>query len=160
MMVCPSCGRTVTDPSMGFCPACGYSFAQQPSQPYQSYAPYQYGPQPYARPDYPRKSMVIAFLLSFLVPGVGQLYVGKVLRGIVYILTLIALAAASFVLTMNVDVNDVASINRAATDPLFILVTLASLGVWAFSLYDTYRLVNKYNEASMRNDLPRFLKDF
>jgi TM2 domain-containing membrane protein YozV len=144
---------------MGFCPACGYSLAQQPNQPYASNQ-YQYGPQPYGQPTYLRKSMVIAFLLSFLVPGVGQLYVGKIPRGIVYIVILVALATASFMLTMNVDVNDVASINRVATDPLFIGVTLASFGVWAFSLYDTYRLVNKYNEASMRNDLPRFLKEF
>lgn len=157
MMVCPSCGRTVSDPTMGFCPACGYSFPQQPSQPNPSY---QYGAQPYGPAAYPRKSMAIAVLLSFLIPGVGQLYVGKVPRGVLYLLVLVALTAASFVLTMNVDVNDVASINRAATDPLFIGVTLASLGMWAFSLYDTYRLVNKYNEASMRNDLPRFLKDF
>jgi TM2 domain-containing membrane protein YozV len=147
----------VTDPSMGFCPACGFSFAQQPSVPY---APNQYGPQPYHRPEYPHKSMAIAFVLSFLIPGVGQLYVGKIPRGIAYIGILVALTAASFFLTMNIDVNDVASINKVATDPLFIGVTLASLGVWAFSLYDTYRLVHKYNDASMRNDLPRFLKDF
>ncbi len=124
------------------------------------YAPSQYGPGPYERPAYPRKSLSIAFVLSFLVPGVGQLYLGKVPRGIVYIVTLVALSVVSFFLTMNVDVNDVASINRVVTDPLFIGLTLASLGVWAFSLYDTYRLVQKYNDASMRNDLPRFLKEF
>jgi hypothetical protein len=155
MMVCPKCGRTVTDPTMGFCPACGFSFAQQPSHPY---APNPYGPQPYGPPAYPRKSMAIAMVMSFLIPGIGQLYVGKIIRGILYIAILVALSAASLALTVNVDVNDVASINQVATDPLFILVTLASFAVWAFNLYDTYRLVRKYNEASMRNDLPRFLK--
>jgi hypothetical protein len=142
---------------MQFCPACGYTFTQQPNQ---TYGPNQYGPQPYGPPASPRKSMAIAFLLSFLIPGVGQLYVGKIPRGIVYIIILVALSAASFALTMNIDVNDIASINKVATDPWFIGVTLASLGVWAFNLYDIYRLVNKYNEAGMRNDLPRFLKEF
>ena len=157
MMVCPSCGKTVTDPTMQFCPACGFTFTQQSNQPY---GPNPYGPLPYGPPTYPRKNVAIALVLSFLIPGVGQLYVGKIPRGIVYIAILAVLSAASFLLTMNVDVNDVAAINRIIADPWFIGVTLASFGVWAFSLYDVYRLAIKYNEASMRNDLARFLKEF
>jgi hypothetical protein len=109
---------------------------------------------------YPHKSVAIAFVLSFLIPGIGQIYVGKIKRGIVYILLLIILYAATSALTMNIDVNDVASVTKLISDPWFIGVTVASLGVWAFNLYDAFSQATKYNEASMRNDLARFLKKF
>jgi hypothetical protein len=157
MMVCPNCGRTVTDETMQFCPSCGFSFTQQPNQPY---APNLYGQQPYGYRGYPRKSVAIAFILSFLIPGVGLLYIGKIPRGILYLIVLVALSAISYALTANIDVNDLDQLNRLTSDPEFIGVSLASIGVWAFGLYDTYRLTNKYNEASMRNDLGRFRKEF
>jgi TM2 domain-containing membrane protein YozV len=142
---------------MQFCPACGFSFNQQPNQPYTTN---QYGPQPYGPPAYPRKSVAVALVLSFFFAGLGQLYVGKILRGVVYIIIFVGLSAASFALTMNIDYNDLNAINNLVSSPLFIGVTLASLGLWAFNMYDAYRLAKKYNDASMRNDLPRFMKGF
>ena len=157
MMVCPNCGRTVTDPTMQFCPACGFSFVQQPNQPY---PPNQYGPQPYGYQKPLRKSAAIAVILSFLIPGVGQLYVGKIKRGIAYIVTAIVLSVISSVITTSIDVNDINAVNDLVVSPAFIILALVSLGFWLFNMYDAYRVTKQYNEASMRNDLARFLKEF
>ncbi|HEY3420980.1 MAG TPA: TM2 domain-containing protein [Methanomassiliicoccales archaeon] len=156
-MVCPNCGKTVTDDSMQFCPSCGFSFTQQPNQQYQ---PSQYGPQPYGQPGYPRKSGAIAVILSFFFAGLGQLYVGKIKRGIAFIVTFVILSVFSSVLTLNIDYNDINAVRGLLADGTFIIVILVSLGFWAYNIYDAYRQARKYNDASMRNDLARFLKGF
>jgi TM2 domain-containing membrane protein YozV len=157
MMVCPSCGKTVADESMQFCPACGYSFTNQPPQPY---PPSPYGPQPYGQPAYPQKSVIIALILSFFIPGLGQLYIGKIKRGVAFIVTAVIISVFSSLLTMNIDYNDVEALKDLFTNPAFIAVMLASFGLWAFNMFDAYRQTKKYNDASMRNDLARFRKSF
>jgi len=161
MMVCPNCGKTVTDDTMQFCPACGFFFHQQMTQPY---APNHYGPQPYGYPVPPRKSAAIAVLLSFFVPGLGQLYVSKVKRGVSLIVTFIVLSVISSVITSviakAIDFTDRNSINTLVTNPAFIAISLVSVGFWIFGMYDAYRMAKKYNEAVMHNDLARFQKEF
>ena len=161
MMVCPNCGKTVPDDSMQFCPACGFSFNQQPNQ---SYAQSPYGPQPYGYQAPPHKSPGIAVLLSFFIPGLGQLYVSKLKRGISLIVTVIVLSVVSSVVTSvvakSLDFNDPNSVNNLVTNPAFIAITLVSLGLWLFGMYDAYRMAKKYNEAVAHNDLARFQKEF
>ena len=161
MMVCPNCGRTVPDGTMLFCPSCGYSFTQQPNQPY---APNPYGPQPYGYRGYQRKSVAIAVILSFFFAGLGQLYVDKLKRGVSFIVTFIVLSIVSTVITTvianSIDYSDVSSLNSLFSNPAFLIITLVSLGFWLYNIYDAYRLAVKYNEASMRNDLARFRKEF
>ena len=161
MMVCPNCGKTVTDDTMQFCPTCGFSFTQQTNRPY---PPNQYGPPPYGYRPYPRKSAGIAVLLSFFFAGLGQLYVGKIKRGIAYIVTFIVLSVISTVITTvlakTMDYSDVASVNALIGNPTFIIISLVSLGFWLYNIYDAYRMAVKCNEASMRNDLARFQKEF
>ena len=161
MMVCPNCGRNVTDDSMQFCPACGFSFNQQPNQ---TYAQYQHGPQPYGYPAPPRKSVAIAVLLSLFIPGLGQLYVKKVKRGVSLIVTFIVLYAISSVITSeiakNIDFTDRASVNNVITNPAFVVISLVTFGFWLFGMYDAYRMARKYDEAANHNDLARFQKEF
>jgi hypothetical protein len=157
MMVCPNCGKTVTDDTMVFCPACGFSFTQQPNQPY---TPNQYGPPPYGYQTAPQKSVAIAFILSFIIPGVGQIYVGKIKRGIAYLVTYMALYVISTLITMNTDYTDIQAVKDLIASPLFIGIMLVSFGFWAFNVYDAYRLAKRYNEASRRNDLAAFKKGF
>ena len=161
MMVCPNCGRTVTDDSMQFCPACGFSFNQPPNQ---TYAQNQYGPQPYGYPAPPRKSPAIAVLLSLFIPGLGQLYVSKVKRGVSLIVTFIVLSVVSSVITSviakTIDLSDRASVNNVITNPAFIIISLVSVGFWLFGMYDAYRMAKKYNEAAIHTDLARFQKEF
>lgn len=142
---------------MQFCPACGFSFTQQMNQPY---APNQYGPQTYGYPGYPRKSTAIALILSFFFAGLGQLYVGKIKRGIAFIVTFIVLSVLSSVITLDVNYNDIDALNNLVTSPTFIAIMLVSLGFWAYNMFDAYRQARKYNDASVRNDLARFLKEF
>ena len=63
-------------------------------------------------------------------------------------------------LTMSVDYSNIDALNNLVSNPLFIIITLASLGFWVYNMFDAYRLVNKYNDASMRNDLATFKKKF
>jgi hypothetical protein len=161
MMVCPNCGRTVPDDTMQFCPSCGFSFTQQPNQPY---APNPFGPQSYGYQGYQRKSVAIAVLLSFFFAGLGQLYVDKTKRAVSFIVTFIVLSIVSTVITTvivkSIDYSDVSSLNSLFSNPAFLIITLVSLAFWLYNIYDAYRLAVKYNEASMRNDLARFRKEF
>jgi TM2 domain-containing membrane protein YozV len=142
---------------MQFCPACGFSFTQQPNQPY---AQNQYGPQPYGPQPYQHKSAAIALILSVLIPGLGQFYVGKIKRGIAFIATFVILTVMSTALTMSIDYSDINAIKDLIGNPAYIIISLVSFGFWLFNLFDAYRQTKKYNEASVRNDLPRFLKEF
>jgi len=146
---------------MSFCPACGFSFTQQPAPQYQ---PNPYGPQPYGYNLYPRKSVGIAVLLSFFFAGLGQLYVSKIKRGVTFIVSFIVLSIIASVITAvlakTIDYSDPESLNALFSNPAFIIITLISLGFWLYNIYDAYRMAVKYNEASSRNDLARFRKEF
>ncbi len=140
-----------------FCPACGFSFTQQPNHPY---PPVPYGQQQYGQPGYPHKSTAIALILSFFFAGLGQLYVGKIKRGIAFILAFVLLSVLSSVLTLNIEYNDVEAIRGLLSNGAFIAIMLVSLGFWLYNMYDAYRQARKFNDASVRNDLARFLRQF
>jgi hypothetical protein len=91
---------------------------------------------------------------------VGQLYVGKIKRGVAFIVTFVLLSVFSSVLTLNIDPTDVNAVRGLLSNWTFIIVALVSVGFWLFNLVDAYRQARKYNDAVMRNDLPRFLKAF
>jgi TM2 domain-containing membrane protein YozV len=73
------------------------------------------------------KEPVLALLLSFFIPGMGQLYLGNNDRGF----KLIACAVVAWVLT-------------AVCIGLFIY-----LGVWLFGMYDAYTLAEKINSGDI-----------
>ena len=83
MPFCPSCGRLVPDPSPNFCPNCGKAIltiavAQQSA----------------IRP--PKKSILFAVVVGAIIPGMGQIYVGKEDRGLGILFLMIALWVATF----------------------------------------------------------------
>ena len=82
------------------------------------------------------------------------------MRGIAYLVTYVILSIISSLITISIDYNDIQSVKDLGVSPLFIGIMLVSLGLWVFNIYDAYRLAKKYNEASRRNDLARFLKEF
>ena len=97
MVYCDNCGSKVADDSR-FCPNCGreifMSGVNSPSQP--SYQQPAYQHPAYQQPTYQQqippvvtpvvlyrpKDGALAAILSFLIPGLGQMYLGNVSRGI------------------------------------------------------------------------------
>jgi len=85
-----------------------------PAPPVQQ--PYQVGP---PRPIILKeKDAGIAAVLSLIIPGLGQMYVGKVGRGIIILLITIVLS-----------------------------VVLIGFIIWIWNIFDAYNLAKKYNEA-------------
>jgi hypothetical protein len=96
---CPDCGHKCSTSALS-CPQCGRPFAerttrqqQQPAQTSPPGAPaggqpqihYHY-PYPYPYPQPQVWSPGVAAVLSLFIPGVGQMYKGKVLEGILWLL--------------------------------------------------------------------------
>ena len=77
-----------------------------------------------------KKSEALAIVLSFLIPGVGEMYAGKVGKGVVILL----LAIISAVLM------------------IFIIGVFLYLIIWIYSMIDSYNLVKQYNIMLMQNN--------
>ncbi len=71
------------------------------------------------------KSEGIAVILSFFICGLGQMYVGKIIRGFGFLIAFIV-GSVLFALT-------------------FFLGIIA-LVVWIYGMYDAYQLARQYNE--------------
>ena len=104
-MLCPHCGTEHKFSEEEICPSCGKNLNEL------------------SRNSGRKKSLKIAFAASFFVPGLGQMYCGEILRGIVIFFAFI-------VALMRVYI--------------YIGPLLAPI-VWALNLYDVYRLVQKIN---------------
>ena len=139
---CPYCNAIIPVDAV-FCPNCGAQLtAPQPQPTYQPPPQPTYAPQPPAPPApamppvYPQqpikeKSSAIAAILSFLIPGVGQIYVGKAKRGILILILGIVIAMFSM-----------------------FLFFIPYLIYWLWNIYDAYSLANKYNEEYKRLGQP------
>jgi TM2 domain-containing membrane protein YozV len=139
-MYCSKCGNQIREGDQ-FCDRCGEhvhgggqgAYQSQPYPGHQSSATYT------RTPD--RKDPVTAVILSFLIPGVGQIYVGRVLRGVLILLLLIPLYGLGWVLfrysiaaTPNLDDFMLAS----------SLIMLVNLIIYIWQIVDANRLAEKY----------------
>jgi hypothetical protein len=133
-MRCPNCAIESAR-STGECESCGTPLAQ----------PHYVRTSRTASPSYPRevKSTGLAIVLSFFWPGVGQLYAGRIARGLLLCL------AWGFLLLFGLG-----SVDLAVTDPGQIGVTLgfgrllilgAVLVLWIWSMVDAKRLCEDFN---------------
>lgn len=75
---------------------------------------------------YTMKSNGIAAVLSFLVPGLGQVYNGQLTRGLLLILVAIVVLAVGWILLF----------------PVVLYIVL-----WVWSIYDAYSKANVYNAS-------------
>ena len=64
------------------------------------------------------KNPLLAAFLSFLIPGLGEIYVGKVMMGILLIIISFILSTAAIVLTL--------------------LAAILYIIVWLYAIYDSY----------------------
>lgn len=159
-MFCSNCGMEIEN-NIKFCPNCGANiegfqksvgqsveYQPQPVQQADPYAPAQplyqqpivqyHAPQAYL----PNKSEVVAMLLSwFVLPGLGQIYVGKTNRGIGF---LIGQAAGGVIIGVT------AFWLIWYVFPLFIILILGLVGIQIWNIVDAYVVAGRYNKFVAR----------
>jgi TM2 domain-containing membrane protein YozV len=97
------------------------------------------------------KSAGIAAILSFLVLGLGQIYVGKIVRGLVlmfaYALSIILIMVLMFATIWDGSVFYYDDVIGALV--LLFIVSIIYLIVWIWNVFDAYKLANEYNDRLM-----------
>ena len=89
----------------------------------------------------PRKSKVVACLLSLLIPGTGQLYLGLMQRGMMIMLLLI----------LNIFAIVFFSTNPSTSIPLIVLFSLFVPVIYFYNIFDALQQTDKVN--GQRNGL-------
>ena len=139
-MYCPNCG-TETAPDSEFCQKCGTNLndgtKQACAQPNITYA-------------LPLKSTGIAAVLSFLFAGLGQVYVGKIARGIIFVCIGTCAGILSSILILSgiaIDANGEFNGFIMAYIAAGIIILVAYLAFWIWQIFDAHKLANQYNDA-------------
>lgn len=83
----------------------------------------------------PRKSKVVAGILSFLVPGTGQLYLGLMQRGMVIMLLLI----------INIFAIVYYATNAVTSIPLIVLFSLFVPVIYFYNIFDALQQTDRVN---------------
>ncbi|MDW5562750.1 MAG: DUF6677 family protein [Methanomassiliicoccus sp.] len=157
-MYCPNCGTELPENS-SFCANCGTKLGAAGSAPVYPAPPYPGQPygQPYGTNVPPQKNEIVSILLAFFIPGLGHIYLGRIMRGIVFLVSYFGLNALSIGIIWNA-VGDMA----ASGDPNFmvglsndLLIVVSIIGliaiiIWIVNLIDVYQQTKKYNEAIRR----------
>jgi TM2 domain-containing membrane protein YozV len=124
MPFCSNCGKEIPAGS-AFCTSCGTP-VQAGGQPAPMPGTF---PQAGPGPQGARKSMLVALILSFILPGLGQYYAGQTRKGRNYIIIAIILF-----LTILLEIGIILY-------PIF----------WLYSMVDTFLTVRKANSGSILN---------
>lgn len=90
-----------------------------------------------------RKSPRLAAMLA-VIPGVGQLYIGYYMRGII--------TAAAFVMAVMMG--------ALVGDALLPISIMSSIFIWVFNLIDAGRMAALYNHAAAGSDVIEMPEDF
>ena len=112
--ICPNCGAEIPSDA-SFCPKCGISLADTTS----TQSPSVGTGQPVVQPQVQRKDPILAAILSLILAGLGQIYVGATRRGIIYLIITIV---------------------------LYVIFFPAGLIFAIYTIYDAYKLAKFYNE--------------
>lgn len=142
-MYCSNCGAEIPEDGE-FCSKCGTSVNGGGFN------------QSYKNPQYviPMKSAGIAAVLSFIFTGLGQIYLGKIGRGLLLICGGIVIATCSMVAVFSGFVIDGAGeiIDYQGMSAAWILIiSIIAIAYWVWQIYDAYKLANEYNEYLKQN---------
>ena len=125
IVICPNCGKNT--PEGKFCESCGASV--QTTQTFQQPVAQQpvYAAQQPAAAMMQKKSAGVAVILSFFLPGLGQIYNGQIGKGIILIiLSVVFWLLSSIVIGI----------------PLYIIL-------WIYGMYNAYSTANKINAGAI-----------
>lgn len=136
---CPRCGSLAKDGAQ-FCDRCGAPLGAG----YQSYGQgYQSAPYAYRRDE---KEAILAVVLSVIIPGLGQMYCGKIGRGI-GILLLIGLLSVIGIVPIFFMMDPV-DFNFAGFLALNVVLSILAFIVYIWQIYDAYRCADDYNKMA------------
>jgi len=125
-MYCSNCGNQLPD-GASFCPGCGTPLGE-PKKETKTTASFDRAS---ASIIVNKKSEGLAIILSLIITGLGEMYVGQVGKGIMLLIVQVLL----WVLTM-----------------MFLFPFIIAIAVWIYSMYDAYTLAKYYNNYLLEND--------
>jgi TM2 domain-containing membrane protein YozV len=127
-MYCPKCGKELNG-SQEFCGNCGNRVGLDSTTPYQQ-----------QQVVYQReKSAGLAAVLSFIWPGLGHLYIGKLMIGLLLLLVYPVILFFGFIVLII-----------AAGLVGLLLIGVVYLAVLGWSIFNAYQLANEYNDTLRR----------
>ena len=106
---------------------------------------------------YHEKGVGIGILIGLIITGGGQLYAGKIARGICILLAWMFGFVPSMFLVLFLGAYTSASYySEPSMAPLALMVVIAAvyLVFWIWTLYDTKVLIEKYNSELRKNGRP------
>ena len=140
MSYCSRCGSPAKDGAQ-FCDQCGAPLGGG----FQSYS---YGNQATVSYTYRKdeKEAILAVVLSVLIPGLGQMYCGKVGRGIGILLLLGLLSFVSLIPLFFI--MDPVDFNFTGFFALNVVVSVIVFIIYIWQIYDAYRRAEDHNRTA------------
>ena len=94
-----------------------------------------------------KKEPILSAILSFFIPGLGQIYNGQMKKGIVLIVGYIVLWIAMFVVYF-VGALVTMGVGAFCCMPIFIVPLI----LWVYGMYDAYKVANAINKGEPTKD--------
>ena len=91
----------------------------------------------------PLKSKGIAAVLSVIFMGLGQIYAGKIARGVVLAIIEAFCISQVFAFSLALLAVDLTITMWAA----YLGITIVSIVLWAWQVFDAYKLARDYNDS-------------
>ena len=137
LMFCPNCGNELSDLEANFCPYCGYAQNEHVNDRLlcdQSTAP----------AVVKKKDGGLALIMSMFIPGIGQMYAGRIKRGICLLLIMLALGA------MYLISLDTMWYSPGKTDVAILAILTINVLIWIYGMYDAYAIAKEHNSSLVR----------
>lgn len=128
-MYCPNCGKIIPDGGR-YCPDCGFDVSAGSPVSRSEGSGYT-NTNLNAAMMMNKKSEGLTLLLSFLITGLGHIYVGQTSKGVALL---------------------VAAILCWGLGLLFLFPFVIVFILWIYGMYDSYKLAQEYNRALLENN--------